>query len=1645
MKRSADAHTDNLVDSLLEDEAERESLLSKPTCFIIVGRPGVGKSTLAKKISASWNCILIDDTDLLNMHIQNQTKEGKEMLKILSEGRSIPENVVLQLILARLNSPDVEHYGYVLSCLPFMSQEELKIQDQIELIKNLKLSPDFIINIKYTDSDLIQRLSLVRQHCQTGELYIREQFQKRVNKEVNDEDKEEDQLQAKEEDYHDTFMEEMVWTPENSTSNAFLRITTYKDTILRPLEDYIAKQHPLYVLELDGQDTPDALHSSVKFRLGFLGLKPAAVPIQLYQDDGMNEGLPDDIDTEELLRIMCSTRTVAPSFRWRRSRWGRTCPVALKEGKIIQGKPEFCVGFQDKIYILSCPEAFQKFVSNPRPYLLPPMPRPPCKVSIIGPKQAGKSALCQLLAQHYRAVVLNVEALMPPDVTKTESHKLKEDTTQIATEEITLKMELDEGQDLMTADYPEVKHLDETAIEEAKNTNVHPTSFYAELLEKRIKEIEEENTEAEVKTGWVLDNFPNNVSQMEALEQAGILPDILFCLQDTDGHQETLTLPDKWDFGDPDVPEMNEYTLQLKHFVKEWERMESSLTVENTVVEIGRKSLTELCEEMISHMQKPFSYVAWELSGVDLDEEDQDNKALTELEEVEEIKEGSDDDDSAEEENEDDRKARRILGDTLHFCPVSFKNLGVLQPCTDKIAAKYREKTYYFSSTESRDCFIQKPEQFVAQTEPLKPPALRILMLGTRGSGKTTHGKWLAQKFGIFHIQFRELLQEFIMAKTQQQVPHASEVAFPEELPAEEIEALMKELRGEDEEVTEDASINVHDTELEEPLTSEEKAIEAYLSNGEPLTAEILNMVIAPFWKQEPYMSAGFVLEGFPGNSEELLYMVEHQLFPDIVVVMEVEVADIVKRLLPSYLEKWCERSKRRGEQVKLAQDLRQKILEKKIAKRRAELMAELSHTTDKPKDLKDGEEESEDEETAVEENIEAMLLEEFQPAEDYQDEKPEETEEAATERMKMGLEENFEADKNELIIVMELLSEHNVPKVSVSASHKPRFVQCQLFKKLQALRTNRESLFQQCHIISNHLAHKLLSSSYKFYSAFGCWDPIKYEEGELIQPQQWPICMTYPLLFHQHIYFFVSKENCQRFMLNPLKYLKQPRPASSFPIMFAVVGPPKSGKTTVTQLFAKKYGLVRLSIGDAIRWVLDTQEHTALAVQMKTHLSQGLSVPDELAIQCVAVVLLNSVCSTRGYVLDGFPMTLKQAQVMATLCILPMIVVELELDTVEILKRGLADKKKPNKPYLMHDSREIHYIRNTCYKQEVDHVRQHFQQQYRNWIVLDALKNTWWLWNKIVEELRVSIKSIQSYVERISKGQAACINRMCITPKELQDHLGEFGHYCPVCLASFDHLVDCCDVKYLVYSAKYSRRYYNMCSVDHLQLFLSSPDKFVIPGCPNALPEPDLLPRKLTETQVKNSFPQQVEMKGFCPVSYLDGKQRYETLIQGKVEFAVEYQRRIYIFESKEKQEKFLRTPEVYWDQKLPIKTPPLCEPLPLTSLPALGYLEQGVSVPIIKAMTAVGCLKPKYPFLSVQRSALLYVAFYLKAFNHRNPDYICKKYKKKLALFEENCALIPYLSSNMKGNYKPPSERPFDFEFKLKRFLALKDAGVQ
>lgn len=59
------------------------------------------------------------------------------------------------------------------------------------------------------------------------------------------------------------------------------------------------------------------------------------------------------------------------------------------------------------------------------------------------------------------------------------------------------------------------------------------------------------------------------------------------------------------------------------------------------------------------------------------------------------------------------------------------------------------------------------------------------------------------------------------------------------------------------------------------------------------------------------------------------------------------------------------------------------------------------------------------------------------------------------------------------------------------------------------------------------------------------------------------------------------------------------------------------------------------------------------------------------------------------------------------------------------------------------------------------------------------------------------------------------------------------------------------------------------------MEQFLTDPENYVPPLAPNQLPAEELLPRRRTATDVKSMFPMQIELQGYCPVTFLDGKKR--------------------------------------------------------------------------------------------------------------------------------------------------------------------------
>ena len=69
---------------------------------------------------------------------------------------------------------------------------------------------------------------------------------------------------------------------------------------------------------------------------------------------------------------------------------------------------------------------------------------------------------------------------------------------------------------------------------------------------------------------------------------------------------------------------------------------------------------------------------------------------------------------------------------------------------------------------------------------------------------------------------------------------------------------------------------------------------------------------------------------------------------------------------------------------------------------------------------------------------------------------------------------------------------------------------------------------------------------------------------------------------------------------------------------------------------------------------------------------------------------------------------------------------------------------------------------------------------------------------------------------------------------------------------------------------------YYKLEGPEKLAKFLEDAEIYVAPQAPYALPPPELLPRRRTAAEAKQMFPKPIELRGYCPVSFFEGKCRF-------------------------------------------------------------------------------------------------------------------------------------------------------------------------
>jgi len=92
------------------------------------------------------------------------------------------------------------------------------------------------------------------------------------------------------------------------------------------------------------------------------------------------------------------------------------------------------------------------------------------------------------------------------------------------------------------------------------------------------------------------------------------------------------------------------------------------------------------------------------------------------------------------------------------------------------------------------------------------------------------------------------------------------------------------------------------------------------------------------------------------------------------------------------------------------------------------------------------------------------------------------------------------------------------------------------------------------------------------------------------------------------------------------------------------MLGAPGAGKGTQAKQIAGKYGIPHISTGDIFR--ANIKEQTALGMEAKQYMDKGQLVPDELTVKILLDRVAKDDCKA-GYVLDGFPRTIPQAEVL--------------------------------------------------------------------------------------------------------------------------------------------------------------------------------------------------------------------------------------------------------------------------------------------------------------------------------------------------------------------------------------------------------------
>jgi len=131
--------------------------------LMLLGGPGAGKGTQAKKLVQYFNIPQISTGDMLRAAIAEGTELGKNAKKVMEEGKLVSDEIIIGLVKERLQQEDCRN-GFLFDGFP-------RTIVQAEALRDETIFLDHVIEIAVPDEEIIRRLSGRRIHQPSGRVY----------------------------------------------------------------------------------------------------------------------------------------------------------------------------------------------------------------------------------------------------------------------------------------------------------------------------------------------------------------------------------------------------------------------------------------------------------------------------------------------------------------------------------------------------------------------------------------------------------------------------------------------------------------------------------------------------------------------------------------------------------------------------------------------------------------------------------------------------------------------------------------------------------------------------------------------------------------------------------------------------------------------------------------------------------------------------------------------------------------------------------------------------------------------------------------------------------------------------------------------------------------------------------------------------------------------------------------------------------------------------------------------------------------------------------------------------------------------------------------------------------------------------------